>query len=98
LKHLPGDLRSLLTRADRGELRLEMDLRRLDRFGHQVDGGANRMTVGMITAALIIGTAIAMTTDRSPSILGLPALGLLGFLCSAAIGLGLLWSILRSRR
>ena len=98
LLHLPSDLRSLFTRARRGELRLELDLKRLERFSQQINRGANRLTVGMITAALIIGTAIAMTTDRGPTIFGLPAMGLLGFLCSAAIGMSLLWSILRSGR
>lgn len=96
LLQLPSDLRGLMTRARRGDLRVEMDLKRLERFGRQMTQSANRMTVGMITAALIVGTSIAMTIDRGPTIFGIPALGLIGFVLSAAIGVGLLWSIARN--
>ncbi|MBW2373404.1 MAG: phosphotransferase, partial [Deltaproteobacteria bacterium] len=93
---LPRDLRRLVLRARRGGLKIELDLKRLDDFGHQLDRSANRVTVGLITSALIVGTSIAMTIDAGPMVLGVPVLGLLGFLTSFTIGLLLLWSILRS--
>ena len=98
LRQLPTDLRALVTKARRGQFRLEMDLQRLDRFGSQLERSANRITMGMITASLIIGTAIAMTAQRGPTLWGWPALGLFGFLCSAGVGVLLLWSIWRSQR
>jgi len=93
---LPRDLRKVVRRARRGGFRIELDLRRLEDFGRQLDRSANRVTVGMVTSALIIGTSIAMTIDTGPRLLGFPLLGLLGFAVSFAIGLMLLWSILRS--
>lgn len=93
---LPRDLRKVVQRARRGGFRIELDLRRLEEFGRQLDRSANRVTVGMVTSALIIGTSIAMTIDTGPRLLGFPLLGLLGFAVSFAIGLMLLWSILRS--
>jgi ubiquinone biosynthesis protein len=93
---LPRDLRRLVMRARRGGLRIELDLKRLDDFGQQLDRSANRVTVGLITAALIVGTSISMTIDSGPMLMGLPVLGLIGFGTSFSIGLMLLWSILRS--
>jgi ubiquinone biosynthesis protein len=93
---LPRDLRRLLMRARRGGFKIELDLQRLEDFGHQLDRSANRITVGLITAALIVGTSIAMTIDTGPTAFGLPILGLFGFVTSFTIGLMLLWSILRS--
>lgn len=93
---LPRDLRRLVMRARRGGLKIELDLQRLDDFGHQLDRSANRVTVGLITSALIVGTSIAMTIDTGPTLFGLPVLGLFGFGTSFTIGVMLLWSILRS--
>ena len=93
---LPRDLRRILMRARRGGFKVELDLQRLEDFGHQLDRSANRITVGLITAALIVGTSIAMTIDTGPTAMGLPVLGLFGFVTSFTIGLMLLWSILRS--
>ncbi len=95
---LPRDLRRIVTRARRGGFKIELDLKRLEDFGYQLERSANRVTVGLITSALIVGTSIAMTIDSGPTFLGLPALGLLGFGTSFAIGLSLLWSIMRSGR
>ncbi|MCA8973050.1 MAG: ubiquinone biosynthesis protein UbiB, partial [Planctomycetes bacterium] len=95
---LPRDLRRIVMRARRGGFKIELDLRRLEDFGHQLDRSANRVTVGLITSALIVGTSIAMTIDTGPTLLGLPVLGLFGFGTSFTIGVMLLWSILRSGR
>jgi ubiquinone biosynthesis protein len=94
----PRDVRRLAGRMRRGNLRLAIEVRDLRDFGHQLDRSANRLTVGLVTAALIVGTSIALTVPGGPHLLGLPLFSLLGFLSSAAAGVWLLWSILRSGR
>jgi ubiquinone biosynthesis protein len=96
LAELPRDLRRLMSSARRGRMRLDVDLDRLDDFGRQLDRSANRLTVGMITAALIVGTAVALTVTAGPKLFGLPVFGALGFASSILIGIGLLFSIMRS--
>jgi ubiquinone biosynthesis protein len=93
---LPRHSQRMLRQLRRGRMRLEIDLRSLGSFGKRLDRSANRITVGMITAALIVGTAISMTVSGGPTLLGLPMFGLIGFLSSMAAGVWLLWSILRS--
>lgn len=92
----PGDLRRLLYRLRRGRVRIDVDVERLERFGERVARSANRLTVGLVTAALIIGTSISLTVSGGPRIFELPAFGLLGFTSSLVAGVWLLWSILRS--
>ncbi|MEZ6015105.1 MAG: AarF/UbiB family protein [Planctomycetota bacterium] len=94
----PRDLRELLSKARRGRLRLELELRHLDDFGVRLDRGANRLTMGLVTSALIIGTSIALTVDSGPKVFGLPAFALLSFLSAAALGIVVLVSIWRSAR
>jgi ubiquinone biosynthesis protein len=97
-RDLPRDLRQILERLRRGRMGLEVEVRALDKFGERIDSSANRITVGLITAALIVGTSIAMTVEGGPRLLGLPALGLFGFVSSGLVGAWVVFSILRSRR
>jgi len=98
LSNLPRDIRRLLTSARRGALQFNVNIARLDRFGHELDRAASRLTVGLVTSALIIGTSIVMTVEGGPTLFGLPVLGLLGFLGAGIGGLWLVMSIWRSGR
>ena len=93
---LPQDLRELIRSAKSGRLQMHVDLTSLQSFGRQVDTSANRLAIGIVTAALIIGSAIVMTIEGGPMLLGLPLFGLLGFLGAAVGGAWLFISILRS--
>jgi ubiquinone biosynthesis protein len=77
---------------------VHVDVTRLQYFGNQLDRAASRLTMGVVIAALIIGSAIVMTVDRGPELFGLPLFGLLGFLSAAVAGVWLLISIRRSGR
>jgi ubiquinone biosynthesis protein len=93
---LPHDLRELIRSARTGRLQMHVDLTSLQSFGRQVDTSANRLAIGIVTAALIIGSAIVMTIEGGPMLFGLPLFGLLGFLGAAVGGAWLFVSILRS--
>jgi ubiquinone biosynthesis protein len=95
---LPHDLSQLLRAARRGRLEIRIDVTHLKRVGNQLDSAANRLVVGIVVAALIIGSSIVMTVPGGPSLLGLPFFGLLGFLSAAAGGMWLLLSIWKSSR
>jgi ubiquinone biosynthesis protein len=95
---LPQDLSRLLRAARRGRLEIHIDVSHLERVGNQLDRAISRLIVGIVVAALIIGSSIVMTVSGGPSLLGLPVFGLLGFLGAVAGGLWLLLSIRRSGR
>lgn len=59
---LPYDLRKLARQVQNGKLRLRLDVRGLPEVGDRIDRGAARLAVGMVTAALILGSSIVMTT------------------------------------
>jgi ubiquinone biosynthesis protein len=95
---LPHDLAMLLRAARRGRLEIHIDVTHLKRVGNQLDSAANRLVVGIVVAALIIGSSIVMTVPGGPSLLGLPFFGLLGFLGAVFGGVWLLLSIWKSSR
>ncbi len=95
---LPHDLSRLLRAARRGRLEIHIDVTHLKHVGNQLDGAANRLVIGIVVAALIIGSSIVMTVSGGPTLLGLPTFGLLGYLGAAAGGVWLLLSIWKSNR
>ena len=59
---------------------------------------ANRLTMGLVVAALIIGAALLIQVETASHLFGYPALAILCFLSAAGCGFALLWSILRADR
>ncbi|MET0808912.1 MAG: AarF/UbiB family protein [Pseudoxanthomonas sp.] len=96
LAAVPRDLRRLLRSARADKLRLHLDLDHLQQFSTQIGHSANRLTVGVVLAALIVGSAITLTVEGGPTLLGLPLFGLLGFVGAAIAGAWLVISIWRS--
>jgi ubiquinone biosynthesis protein len=98
LSALPRDLARMSKDMRHGKFRINLDLQRLDHFARQLDRSANRLTMGIVTGALIIGSSIAMTVDAGPRLFGLPFLGLFGFMFALFNSLWLIVSIWRSGR
>ncbi|HEY5604784.1 MAG TPA: AarF/UbiB family protein [Gammaproteobacteria bacterium] len=92
---LPQDLRRLLRAARRGALQVNVDITRLESFGRLLDKSASRITVALITAALIVGSSIVMTVSGGPTLMGLPLFGFIGFV---AAGIGGIWVLVSIHR
>ena len=98
---VPRDLARLVKDARHGRMRVELDLKRLDSFGERVDRTINRVTVGVMTASLVIGSSIVMTVPGGPIVFGIPLLtlcGLMGYLIALVNSLWIILSIWRSGR
>lgn len=93
LAGVPRDIGKLVKQARRGNLRIDLDLKRLDHFGAQMTRSANRLTMGIVTGAMMIGSAIISTVQGGPTLLGLPVLGFLGFFIAFLITLWLVVAI-----
>ncbi|MEN1729368.1 MAG: AarF/UbiB family protein, partial [Pseudomonadota bacterium] len=95
LGSLPDDLSRLLRTARRGRIEVHVEVNSLKEVSHRLDGAASRLTLGIVTAALIIGSAIAMNVSPAE---GLSIFGLIGFAGATLGGIWLLISIWRSAR
>ena len=97
LTGLPQDLGQLLRAARRGRLKVEVEVLPLKHFGDRIDRALSRLTIGIVTAALIIGTSIVLTVPGE-GISGLSTVALLGFIGAVLGAIWLLVSIRRSGR
>jgi ubiquinone biosynthesis protein len=101
LTTVPRDLARLIKDARRGRMRVDLDLKRLDSFGERLHNTIDRMTIGIMTASLVIGSSIVMTVGGGPTLLGVPLLtlvGLLGYLIAFFNSLWIIFAIWRSDR
>jgi ubiquinone biosynthesis protein len=92
---LPRDVGRLIRLARHGRVKVAIEVAELRRTADLVDRAASRVALALVIAALIVGSSIVMTVGGEPRILGMPWLGLLGFVGAVVGGLWLLRSIAR---
>jgi ubiquinone biosynthesis protein len=98
VEKLPGRVNRVLDILASNQLRLDVDAvdeRLLIDGLHKI---ANRIALGLVLAALIVGAALLMQVPTSFRILGYPGLAILFFLAAAFGGIVLVVSILASDR
>lgn len=98
INSLPQNLLQLNKRIQHGQLPVSINIQHIDKFNNQLDKVANRLTMGIVTAALIIGSSIIMNINAGPKIFGLSFFGLIGYLLAFSNSLWVIWSIWRSGR
>jgi len=96
VKAFPKRVNRILTKAEKGKLRFELEHQGLENYIEALDIASNRLSFSMIIAALIVGSSLIIQTRMSPSLFGVPLLGIIGFFLAGFLGIGLLISILRS--
>ena len=97
-ERLPGRVNRLLDSLAASELKLKVEM--IDE-GAVIEGlqkVANRITLGLILAALIVGAAMIMRVETSFRILGYPGLAMILFLVAGTGGLWLAFNIITHDR
>jgi ubiquinone biosynthesis protein len=97
-KELPRRIEAILNRADRGNLTFGFRHENLDGLRITLGNITNRLSFAIIIAAMIIGSSMIITTGIGPLLFGFPALGVIGYLISALLGLWLVFNIIRHRK
>jgi ubiquinone biosynthesis protein len=93
-ERLPASVVRALDALSANDLRLKVEL--ID-HGSIIDGlqkVANRIALGVVLAALIVGAAMLMRVQTSFTILGYPGFAMLLFLAAAGGGFWMAWTIL----
>jgi ubiquinone biosynthesis protein len=93
---LPRDLKHLLGALKAGKSAIRFESHSVNAFSEQLSHSANRLTMGVVLAALVVGSAITMTVHGGPELLGLNVFGLMGFVGAVIAGVWLLAWIWRS--
>jgi ABC-type polysaccharide/polyol phosphate export permease len=94
VERLPGRVNKILDVVANNQLQVKVDAIDEARLMTGFQKVANRITMGLVLAALIIGAAMLVHVDTSFRILGYPGLALILFLLAAGGGIALLLTIL----
>lgn len=94
IEKLPGRVNKLLDAAANNELELKVDAIDETLLMEGFQKIANRITMGLVLAALIVGAALLMRVETSFKILGYPGLAIIFFLVAAGGGIMLVFNIL----
>jgi ubiquinone biosynthesis protein len=98
LQGLPAGLQRLVRRLEHDDLTINLQHRGLEAHDEAMKIAANRIALGVIIGALIIGSSLIITTGIKPLLFGYPMLGTVGFLLSALLGFYVIWDIIRHGR
>lgn len=85
-EQLPGRANRILQAMGEGSFRVEVDAFDEDRLVGTIRQLANRVTAGLVIAAMIIGAAMMMRVETAARIFGYPALAIVFFLVAALGG------------
>jgi predicted unusual protein kinase regulating ubiquinone biosynthesis (AarF/ABC1/UbiB family) len=98
LMRLPGRVNQILDVVARNDLKVKVDAIDEIVLIEGMQKVANRITVGLILAALIVGAALMMRIDSSFRLFGYPGLAILCFMGAGGGGLVLIINILMHDR
>lgn len=94
---LPAEMEKLLAMASEGEMRLKMEIINMEKVAAKFDIMSNRLSLAIILASLLMGTALIADQANSIILTRLPVVEL-GFVAVFILGLFLTWSIIKSGR
>jgi predicted unusual protein kinase regulating ubiquinone biosynthesis (AarF/ABC1/UbiB family) len=94
VEKLPNRVNRILDAAGNNDLRFKVDAIDEKVVLEGLQKVANRITLGLVVAALIVGAAMLMRVETSFRIFGYPGLAMILFLLAAAAGCVLAFSIL----
>lgn len=95
---IPPKLDKVLDKIEQNKLSIGFEHKNLENLQKTLDRITNRMVLGLITASLIIGSSMIITTKIPPLLFGYPAMGLIGYVFSAFLGGWIIFDIIRKRK
>lgn len=94
VENIPPSLNKILDTIANNELKLNVDAIDEKTLMIGFQKVANRIAMGLVLAALIIGASMLMNIETSFTVLGYPALALILFLAAVAGGIFMIYSII----
>lgn len=94
-RDLPQSITGTLMRLEKGNFKMELEHKDLNKFSETLERMTNRISMALIIAALIVGSSLVILPSETLILQEFPYIGLIGFFISFVLGLALIISIIR---
>lgn len=94
---LPTQVSHTLDMLDRGQVKVGADLNIPRDFVAALYSVSGIMAMALISAGLFVGSSLIAQTGMQPQLLGVPLLGILGYLGAFVLGVYVIWRVLLTR-
>ena len=95
---LPEKADDILTKVQKGKLKIEFEHIGLEAVMKEIEKSANRISYSLIIAGLIVGSSMLVRLYPEHTLFGFPVIGTIGYLIAMVLGLIVLFSIIRSKK
>ncbi len=92
---LPEQLSDMIKMTMSGQTKVNLDLTGSEEPLKHIDKMINKLIIGIISSAFLLGSSIICTTNMTPKFLDIPFLGVLGYMAALVLCIRLLISILK---
>jgi len=82
----PKDIKDIINKLKNGKLKIEFEHMGLDDFEKTINSSANRLSVAIIIAAILIGSSMILSAKIPPLIYGVSVFGIAGFAFATIMG------------
>lgn len=98
LTDFPQDIRTIIDRLKDGKITIELEHSGLAAMEESLEKSANRLSIAIIIASILIGSALLLLAHTPPLLFGIPILGLAGFIVAIIMSFVLILSIYQKGR
>lgn len=93
---IPTKTVEVLNKLSAGEAKLELKVKDIDSTLTQINKMVNRITAGVLIAALMLSSALIISNNVKPTYKGISMIGLIGYMIAAILTMGLLISMIKA--
>ena len=95
--HIPEQISDMLKMTMSGQTKVNLDLTGSEEPLRRLDKMINKLILGIICSAILMGSSIICTTNMTPKIMEIPFLGVVGYIVALFLSLRLMLSILKEK-
>ncbi|MCD7948895.1 MAG: AarF/UbiB family protein [Erysipelotrichaceae bacterium] len=95
---IPSQVSQLMRMLMKGRLKINLELMESSVPMTMINHMVNKLIVGIVAAGLLIASSMLCMTNMTPQVLGIPAIGFIGYLTAVGLGIWLLFTVIKERR
>lgn len=95
---LPAQFSDILRMIMKGRLKVNLDIMESSVPMNAINHMVNKLIVGIVSTGLLMASSLLCTTQMTPKVFGIPALGFIGYMSAICLGIWLLFTVLKERR